>query len=393
MGTGDNTEKISRFKEAFCHALACGTIVNITASSFRTGEVKKIKGTPKSISGKSIIQLEYQLTEGRVKHKNSQLDEAGGVVDEMLSLGAKNVQLVCCDSTATLLVSNKGAVNTSFKSLAAHPSVIRFPVGNDREKNYLFSGDESFLIELGISDKNGRVHDKRQSKFRQINRFAEQVRDIMKHLPEDGTIYVYDMCCGKSYLSFAVYSYLADKLSRDVRMYCVDLKASVIEFCASVAAKLSYDGMVFSCADITTYTPGTRVDLVISLHACDTATDMVLDFAVKSGAKVILSTPCCQHEMMRIMDCPQLEFISKYSILKQKIASCATDALRLAKLEASGYKTDAIELIDPEETPKNVLIRGIRRRNFNIESKEAKQLCEYYNRSYSFMTGKDNIYE
>ena len=199
---------------------------------------------------------------------------------------------------------------------------------------------------------------------------------------------MYDLCCGKSYLSFAAYSHLADICGREVKMICVDRKASVMDFCRQVAEKLGYSGMSFICDDIRSLSPDGAVDLVLSLHACDTATDVVLDFAVRAEAGVILSTPCCQHEMFKIMDCPDLGFISKYSILKQKIASAATDALRLLKLETEGYSTDAIELIDPDETPKNVLLRGIKKKSFDRGGKQAAAKREEYEKAYIFMTGE-----
>jgi len=172
-------------------------------------------------------------------------------------------------------------------------------------------------------------------------------------------------------------------------MVCIDLKQSVIDDCAAVANKLGYNGMHFICADISKYVPENKPDLVVSLHACDTATDVVLDFAAKWRADVILSTPCCHHELNRTMKCSDLDFIAEHSILKQKFCDAATDSLRLLRLNASGYSTDAIELIDPEETPKNVLIRAVRRKNFDFKSKEATALRDRYERAYRYLTGAE----
>jgi len=379
----DNNDKIVRFSNTVKSALEDGLLINITFSSFPKGEVGKVKGKPKMIGRKIVLQNEFFLTEGRVRHENVAPDDVESAVRSLIDQGAKNCQMLAVNGTATLMVSSKGIVNTTYKMNRDLHSLFPAVSGNNSDKNYVFSGKEDFMRELGISDKEGRVHDKKQSKFRQINRFVEQIKDIMKHLPEEGTLTVYDLCCGKSYLSFAVYEYLTRVCNREAVMICADLKKSVIEYCESIAKKLGCTGMKFIVADISTITAEHRPDLVISLHACDTATDVVLDFAVKNKARVILSTPCCQHEMFRIMNCPELEFISKYSILKQKIASAATDALRLAKLAANGYKTDAIELIDPDETPKNVLLRGV------LKSGEVSQdKLDYYKKSYTFLTGE-----
>ena len=379
--------RIARFTDALKSAFDDGRLINLTAASFPKGDVIKAKGTVRTVSGRRVLQIEYALTEGRVRHKNVTRDGLDAIISGLIGEGASKLQINAADGTASLFVTSKGDVNTSYKLGKPHPLVMPAVSGNDNEKNYIFKGDEPFLIELGVSDKNGRVHDKMRSKYRQINRFCEQVRDVVKYLPEKGMLSVYDLCCGKSYLSFALYSYLTDVLGREVSMLCVDRKKSVMDHCSSVASKLGFSGMKFLCDDITTLAATESPDLVVSLHACDTATDIVLDFAVRSRAKVILSTPCCQHEMFRIMKCPDLDFISSYSLLKQKIASAATDALRLLKLESEGYKTDAIELIDPEETPKNLLIRGILRKNFDKDSPAAKKAAEEYKKSFYYMTG------
>ncbi len=381
--TQPKNEKVTSFAGHIVSSVRDGTLKNLSFSSFPDGEILKIRGRVKNLSGNTKLQLEYFLTEGRVKQENLSCDAIEDALYRIIGEGCRNCQLVTARLCATLLVSKKGVINTSVKRNRDPASPLGCVTGNNREKSYIFTGSESFMTELGISDKEGRVHDKKQSKYRQINRFAEQVRDIVKYLPADGTLLIYDLCCGKSYLSFAVYDYLVNKLGRDVEMICADLKASVIDFCRETAEKVGFTGMRFLCTDVSAMKAERPPDLVISLHACDAATDIVLSFAIENSAKVILATPCCQHEMFNIMDCPELGFISKYSILKQKIASAATDALRLARLEEHGYKTDAIELIDPDETPKNVLLRGI------LREKRSAGAGSVYRDSYKFMTGKE----
>ena len=169
----------------------------------------------------------------------------------------------------------------------------------------------------------------------------------------------------------------------------VDLKRDVIEYCSSVAEKLGFDGLEFLCGDVSLYSTDDRVDMVVSLHACDIATDIVINKAIEWDAKVILSTPCCHHEMNRLLNCERLSFISDYSMLRQKLCDAATDALRLKLMEANGYDTAALELIDPEETPKNIMLRGIKKNNFDKNSDRARALYSEYEDAYKFLTGKE----
>lgn len=260
--------------------------------------------------------------------------------------------------------------------------------GNDKVKRRILSGAEPFLMELGVSDPSGRVHDKKQAKYRQINRFLELIRDVESNLPAEGVLNIADLCCGKSYLSFAVYHYFTAIKGRDVRMVGVDMKAEVMEECNTIARNLGMDGLTFVCGDVTRYEfpEGAQVHMVISLHACDIATDIVLNKATEWGAKIILSTPCCHHDLNRRLNSPSLSFVAQHSMLRQKLCDAATDALRLKKLEANGYDVTALELIDPEETPKNIMLRGIRR--YSPDSARCRKAAEEYRAAYEFLTGE-----
>ena len=260
--------------------------------------------------------------------------------------------------------------------------------GNDKVKRRILSGTEAFLMELGVSDQNGRVHDKKQAKYRQINRFLELIRDVESNLPAEGVLNIADLCCGKSYLSFAVYHYFTAIKGRSVRMVGVDMKAEVMAECDTIARNLGMEGLSFVCGDVTRYEfpEGAQVHMVISLHACDIATDIVLDKATEWGAKVILSTPCCHHDLNRRLNSPALSFVVEHSMLRQKLCDAATDALRLKKLEANGYDVTALELIDPEETPKNIMLRGIRR--YSPDSARCRKAAEEYRAAYEFLTGE-----
>lgn len=260
---------------------------------------------------------------------------------------------------------------------------------NNKKKNYILTGNEDFLKKLGISDENGRIRDKKQSKYRQINKFLEHVESVMPKLPKD-SINVYDLCCGKSYLSFAVYHYLKNILNMNVKMTCIDLKPDVIEYCDSVAKRLGFDGMEFICGDIKAYDMQAHPDLVISLHACDIATDIVLNKASENNASVILSTPCCHHELNHKINCEELSFITKHSMLRQKLCDAATDAMRLLKLETEGYEVSALELIDPDDTPKNIILKAIKKAKAD-ESKLDK-LKDEYAKIREFLLG-ENTYD
>jgi hypothetical protein len=261
---------------------------------------------------------------------------------------------------------------------------------NNRKKQYILDGSEPFLRELGVADANGRVYDKKQSKFRQINRFLEIIRDAEDKLPRD-EIRICDLCCGKSYLSFAAYHYFANVRKMKVSMSGVDLKADVVEHCNSTAKALEFDGLEFICMDINDYDPEVLPSLVISLHACDVATDIVLMKAAEWRTDVILSTPCCHHELNHNIDCEALSFITEHSMLRQKLCDAATDALRLCRLESQGYTTSTVELIDPNETPKNVMLRAFRKKNFNENSVEAIEARERYLAAKKFLCGDKDL--
>ena len=236
---------------------------------------------------------------------------------------------------------------------------------------------------MGVQDPKGFVYDKKRAKFRQINRFLEIVSDTECHILGNNELYILDLCCGKSYLSFALYYYFTVIRNKQVVMDCVDLKADVIAYCSKVAQELHYDGLHFVDGDIRHFPVRRQPDLTVSLHACDIATDIVLAKGIDSGSKVILSTPCCHHEMMHQLK-PQgvyTDFLLEHSILKQKLDDAATDALRCKVLQINSYDVTALELIDPEETPKNVLIRGIKNKKQNPEQteklkKEYNEICK-----------------
>ncbi len=370
-----------------CAAAVSEKLVKVILSKPSDKSVRKASLTPKIIASSQKLQYERLMSDNKALHKNIPADEKAEIAEIVSSFFQINV--ITSAGECQISRSKKGRIldNGTDKLLRALSlSEEKLTYGdNNRKKDYILSGNEDFLVKLEVSDKNGRVYDKKQSKFRQINRFLEYVRDAVPFLKSEGELSVLDLCCGKSYLSFALYHYLTRILGRDVRMTGIDLKEDVICECAQIARDLGYDRLEFICGDIRDCKEKS-CDMVVSLHACDIATDIVLTTAVACRADVILSTPCCHHELANIIDCPELEFIYRYPILGGKLCDAATDALRLLYLEKEGYEASAFELIDPQETPKNVLVRGIRRKNFKKDSNEARALSMQFESATSFLT-------
>ena len=375
------------------------TLKKAVFSKPQFGDALKANLTLKSIAGETVLQIESFHADNKAKHKNLKSGEEQTIIELIECFSQINLittvgdcELKRAKSGKTTLLRGEKLEKALFGDGNGAPKVFAriTPTSNNKNKNYILKGDEPFLKLLEVSDKNGRVYDKKQAKFRQINRFLELVRDVEGNLPSSGALRICDLCCGKSYLSFAVYHYFAVIKGREVKMTGVDLKGDVIEYCSGVAKALGFDGLEFLCGDVNLYNTEDKVNMVVSLHACDVATDIVIGKAIEWEADVILSTPCCHHEMNRLLNCESLSFISDYSMLRQKLCDAATDALRLKLMEANGYETAALELIDPEETPKNIMLRGIRKKDFDKKSEKAMQAIEEYRRIYTFLTGLEN---
>jgi SAM-dependent methyltransferase len=327
------------------------------------GDVVRAAGVLCRIGGKVVLQVETLHSDHKATHENLPLDRATENLLAARFAHFSQVNLLTSGGDAELRRTKKGVEvllgADKLRRRLEDTSLETVEIGgNNKEKNRILTGAEPFLVRLGVSDKNGRVYDKKQAKFRQINRFLELIADVQQALPEK-RIRILDLCCGKSYLSFAVYHYFANVLHYEVSMTGVDLKPDVIAYCGEVAEDLGFDGLEFLCGNVGAYVTDDKPDLVISLHACDTATDMVLERAVTLGAGVILSTPCCHHELNHTLNCPTLDFVARHSMLRQKLCDAATDAMRLLLLESKGYEVAALELIDPDDTPKNVMLRAI----------------------------------
>lgn len=270
---------------------------------------------------------------------------------------------------ATALVSKKGKLTLKVKNSGKAPRTAASEeeelqaLAHNRTKHYILEEGKpvDFLVGLGVQTADGRVTRARFDKFRQINRYLEFIEDVIDELPKDRTIRIIDFGCGKSYLTFAMYYYLHELQHRDIQVTGLDLKTDVIRHCNELAEKLGYDRLKFERGDISTYEGTDVADMVVTLHACDLATDYALDKAVKWGARVILAVPCCQHELNRQIKCDPLKPVLKYGIIKERVAALLTDALRANLLEQQGYETQILEFIDMEHTPKNLLIRAVKK--------------------------------
>lgn len=322
--------------------------------------VIKIKVRQVCIKDERHFQIE-SFTKTQAFQKNVTKEEAIGVISELV-LGYKQVQIETQSLLASALVSKKGKVTIKKKQKQNETKEVEIKHHN-RTKNYILKEGTRvpFLEELGVMTKEGKIVKSKYDKFKQINRYLEFIEDVLPQLPKDREVNIIDFGCGKSYLTFAMYYYLKELKNYDVKIIGLDLKEKVIEHCTELAKKYGYEKLSFQQGDITNYQKDDeKVDMVVTLHACDTATDIALAKAVKWNAKVILSVPCCQHELNSQIKSEVLEPVLKYGLIKERMAALITDGLRASYLESQGYEMQVMEFIDMEHTPKNILLRGIK---------------------------------
>lgn len=319
------------------------------------------------LKNKSLLFQIEEYTKTQVFHKNLTAGDAGSYLTSKLSSDTssqtasfKNALVETQSFTANVLVSKKGTI-TIKKKVNASAKQPKISLSHNRKKKYILEEGipVPFLIDLGVMTQNGNIVNAHYDKFRQINRFLEYIEDILPSLPTGRELRILDFGCGKSYLTFAIYYYLKVLKGYPVRITGLDLKEDVIRHCNELAVKYGYDKLEFLCGDIAYYDGCSQVDMVVTLHACDTATDYALAKAVGWGAKVILSVPCYQHELNKQMKNDLLSPVLHYGILKERMAALMTDGLRAQILEANGYRTQILEFIDMAHTPKNLLIRAV----------------------------------
>lgn len=366
----------------------------------RKEDILKIKVRPMEKQGGLYFQFE-SFTKTQAFHENLKIDDARKKLINCLE-EFRQMQIETVNETCTVLVSKKGkaTVKRKHRQKPAAPASL----SHNRKKRYILEEGiyVPFLKDLGVMTEEGKVVRSRTDKFRQINRFLEFIEDVLPQLDAERELTILDFGCGKSYLTFAMYYYLHDLKGYDIRIIGLDLKKEVIEHCARLAEIYGYEKLTFLTGDIADYEGVDSVDMVVTLHACNTATDYALAKAVGWNAKVILSVPCCQHELnAQLSERAELSAVSeraseraetseeagaseylapvlKYGLLKERFAALLTDGLRAEYLEREGYDVQILEFIDMEHTPKNILIRAVKTDKRNKKASENIEKCNAF---------------
>lgn len=362
--------------------------------------ILKIKVRPVEKRGELLFQIE-SFTKTQAFHENLDAEQARRQILSYME-DFRQIQAETVKETASVLVSKKGKATVKRKKRAQEACPADH--SHNRKKRYIIEEGTAvpFLKDLGVMTEDGKIVRTKADKFRQINRFLEFIEDILPQLDKDRELTIIDFGCGKSYLTFAMYHYLHELKGYDIRIIGLDLKEEVIAHCAALAEKYSYDKLTFLKGDIADYDGVDEVDMVVTLHACDTATDYALAKAVGWGAKVILSVPCCQHELNgqmngrpgRLCDgedeqgnssrqqvlsgAEYLGPVMDYGLLKERFAALVTDGLRAKYLESTGYETQVLEFIDMEHTPKNILLRAVKRDGKDNKLLDEIRKCEQF---------------
>ena len=308
----------------------------------------------------------YQIakyTDKQVFHENITKEELLGRTTDLAENRYKQINGMSASEEHIILISKKGNCNYKVKKTATDTVKLQAKQqGHNRQKNYILKEGMNIapLVDMGVFTKDGKVVNAMYDKYKQINRFIEIIDDEVSSLKVE-ELNVIDFGCGKSYLTFVVYYYLTEVMNLKVNMIGLDLKEDVIKKCNQAAEKYNYKNLKFEVGDVNGFKAPFDVDMVITLHACDTATDFALYNAIQWKAKMIFSVPCCQHELNKQIKPEELTLLSRYGIIKERFSALATDAIRGNLLEYCGYKTQLLEFIDFEHTPKNILIRAVRR--------------------------------
>lgn len=350
--------------------------------------ILKIKIRP-IVIGTELVFQQSKFVGTQVFHTNFSKEE---LIHDILNVSLadfKQLQLESETCTAAVLVSKSGTVTVRKKSKLsgsltekgeeADLAGKRDKLAHNRVKNYILPEGIAvpFLIDLGVQKKDGQIVKSRYDKYKQINRFLEYIEDVLDYLPKDRKVTILDFGCGKSYLTFAMYYYLKEIKKYDLDVLGLDLKPDVIRHCNALAEKYSYTGLRFLQGDIKDYSRKEEIDMVVTLHACDTATDYAIAKAIEWKASVILSVPCCQHEMNAQIKCPELMPALKYGLVKERMSALLTDSVRANIMEAYGYETKMLEFIDMTHTPKNILLRGVKKEGFRKKTTSLEQIEDF----------------
>ncbi len=338
---------------------------------------KKITARPVNIKNKNIIQFE-KFTDKQVFHENHLYEEAKEEINNLIFDGYKNINLFTIDADYQIIVSKKGSIKVTERQ----PSKTQGIEDHNKKKQYIINENEpcDFLELLGVMNKEGLVYSKKYDKFKQINKFLEIVDDSLKGKTLRDDFMIIDFGCGKAYLTFALYYYFYQIRNIKVKILGLDLKEEVINYCNEISERLNYDNLKFIYGDIRSFEYKQNIDMIVTLHACDTATDAAIVKAIKWNADIILSVPCCQHEFYDKIKNSDLEPMLKHGLIKERISSLVTDSLRGLFLETNGYKVQLMEFIAMEHTPKNILIRAIKSSKINDGAvQEYKNFKKFWN--------------
>lgn len=365
-------------------------------------DIIKVKIRPILLKGNLIFQAaEYRGKQ--IFHINCTKEELLMKLPEWLDSKMKQVLIRTQSKQITIMISKKNKVTIKSKNnkpfdgeLKGSSTVSKSILNHNREKTYILAEGKTipFLVDLGVMTTEGKIVKAKYDKFKQINRFLEFIEDILPSLDRDRELTIIDFGCGKSYLTFAMYYYLKELQGYQIKVIGLDLKKDVIRNCNQLARRYGYDKLNFFEGDIASYEGVNKVDMVVTLHACDTATDYALYKAVLWDADVILSVPCCQHELNTQINCETLKPVLRYGLIKERFAALATDALRAELLEIVGYKTQILEFIDMEHTPKNILIRAVKRTKQQGKPKEAlsSDKLAAYEKCRNFLEAEPMLY-
>ena len=333
----------------------------IISNPVKKDAVNKIKIRPILMKGVLMFQ-ETRFCGTQVFHQNFCSEEMQTRIVTYMEQDFKQLEAEHMEGNLHVLISKKGKVTLKYQKKQGTNEAVRPVMTHNREKKYILKEGipVPFLIDLGVQTPEGKIVRSRYDKFKQINRYLEFVEDILPTLTKKDTIHIVDFGCGKSYLTFALYYYLHELQKQDVSITGLDLKEDVIQKCNALAKNYGYEKLHFYHGDIADFQGSNDIDMVVTLHACDTATDYALKKAIDWNAKVIFSVPCCQHEVNKQIENELLSPILKYGILKERLSAILTDGIRANLLEEAGYETQILEFIDMEHTPKNLLIRGVK---------------------------------
>ena len=357
--------------------IADNNISKITFSNIRNKELELDKVIAKLVSIKNNINIQFEYRFKRIiKHTNIITSDTETVKNELMKLFklAKDINIVTINENINIKISKKFKINVNRKKV----NTRNISFDHNNKKEYFLSEKEKypFLIELGIQSKEGHIIKNKFNKFKQINKYLEFIKQAITQLNTKKQITILDFGSGKSYLTFSAYYYLNEILKLDVKIIGIDLKKEVIEHCNKISKKLDFSKLSFIYGDVINYENNNEIDTVISLHACNTATDIAILKALGWNTKVFFAVPCCQKEVNSQLNNDFLPFMLKHGIIKEKFSTLLTDSIRSEVLEAFGYKSDIVEFISEENTPKNQLIRAYRVNN-TIDTKKIEKLEKF----------------